>query len=137
MESGVVRAVEPFTGAWVPEEPTPWWNDTAALIVEGASGILVYGEVGPAEVWVRPGDRVQEGQPLAQVQVPVLKRDKGRPTVMLHLERYASLPPTGSCTVSWPLQSPRPDRLLDPTPLLEPLSTRIHVHGSLPWKISS
>lgn len=127
MEDGVVLAVEPFTGAWCPgEDASPWWNDTAIVLVQGASGVLGYGEVTPDSLLVQAGECVCSGQALARIEVPVLKRHKGRPTVMLHLERYAQLyssVSTGSHTLWWPQGTPQPPLLLDPTPLLLPLST--------------
>lgn len=108
LEEGVVVLVEPFTGV---DAGSPWWHDTDAVLVEGASGVLVYGEVAPS---VRPGDKVQAGQPIATVQT-VLKKDKGRPMTMLHFERLA---PGTRQTFWWRLDSPKPEPLLDPTDLL-------------------
>ena len=113
MESGTVVAVEPFTGAHVPPpDSSPWWNDTWAVLVEGPSGVIVYGEILPA---VHPGDAVAAGQPLGIV-IPVLRRDKGRPTTMLHLEWMR---PGARQTVWWRLGQPQPEELRDPAGLME------------------
>ncbi len=44
VERGVVVAVEEFTG---PAAGSPWWLPTRAVLVEGASGVVLYGEVVP------------------------------------------------------------------------------------------
>lgn len=117
VEDGVVVAIEPFTGEWCPEPDTsPWWNNTAVIMVEDSTGVWAYGEVAPDSIRVKVGDRVLVGEELARIDVPVLKTFKGRPMVMLHFERYNNAPPTGaSRTVWWKLGEPKPERLLDPS----------------------
>ena len=111
VEDGVVVAVEKFTG---PEAASPWWNDTEALLVEGASGVVCYGEIAVrGEIAV--GARVQREDCLGCVKT-VLRKDKGRPRTMLHLELYESWVRE---TVWWHLGDPRPAGLLDPTRFLE------------------
>jgi hypothetical protein len=44
VEAGEVVVIEPFTG---PDAASPWWLSTEAVLVEGASGVVVYGEVHP------------------------------------------------------------------------------------------
>lgn len=84
MENGVVVLVEAFTGAHVRKkrDRSPWWHDTWAVLVKGASGVIVYGEVRPC---VATGQRVAAGDVIGHV-IPVLRKFKGRPMVMLHLE---------------------------------------------------
>jgi murein DD-endopeptidase MepM/ murein hydrolase activator NlpD len=106
VEAGVVVAVVPFTG---PHAGTPWWLDTWAVLVEGESGVVVYGEIAP---------HVTVGQTLGAkaivgVVIQVLRHDKGRPTSMLHLEYRIH----GSRSIEgW--YNYRPTDLLDPTALL-------------------
>lgn len=109
VEGGAVVAVEDFTG---PDAGSPWWLPTQAVLVEGASGVVVYGEVAPL---VAPGDRVEAGGPVGAV-LRVLRRDKGRPTAMLHLELMV---PGSRATVWWRLGQDWPAPLLDPTPRLK------------------
>ncbi len=105
VEDGTVVAVIPFTGAIV-DPPMPWWHDTHAVMVEGESGVVLYGEVTPG---VEVGQTVVRGEEVARVK-QVLKKDKGRPMSMLHLELHK----TGSRTwVEW--LDERPDILLDPS----------------------
>lgn len=111
MEDGVVVAIERFTGEHVPGEPSPWWNNTWAVLVEGASGVVVYGEIRPV---VEIGQRLRAGERIGEV-IPVLRTFKGRPMVMLHVEL---LRPGTRKTAVWPRGTCRPRRLLDPTPLL-------------------
>ena len=105
---GVVTAVLPFTG---PEAESPWWNSTSAILVNTIYGTALYGEVSPL---VCVGDRVPSGTVLGRVAT-VLKHDKGKPMSMLHFELYV---PGILEPVWWKLGEPRPQGLLDPTPLL-------------------
>lgn len=105
VEDGIVVAVIKFTGSET-YPPSPWWEDTEAVLVEGESGVVVYGEITATR---EVGDLVQGGSLLGYV-VRVLKEDKGRPTSMLHLELHE---PGTRDAYEW-LES-RPDSLLDPT----------------------
>lgn len=84
---------------------------TYAVFVEGASGVVVYGEISPVVV---VGCIVTVGDVIGTV-IPVLKVDKGRPTSMLHLELRLS-----GCIhdIDWAIDSSTPDGLLDPTKFL-------------------
>lgn len=79
-EDGEVVGIVPFTGEIA---NSPWWNDTRAVLVEGKSGVILYGEIEPVEglTVVRKGDLI--GRVLQ-----VLRVDKGKPTSMLHVELY-------------------------------------------------
>ena len=87
VEAGVVVGREAFTG---PQDNAPWWNDTDCLLIEGASGVICYGEITPA---VKVGVRVNRGSYIGRVK-QVLKDGKERPdimghsTSMLHMEIY-------------------------------------------------
>ena len=113
MEDGVIVKIENFTGPSA-EPPTPWWNDTQAIMVEGSTGVIVYGEVKPLDS-IKVGDKVKAGKIIGKV-VTVLQKDKGLPMTMLHLEVYK---PGTRETVVWNLGESQPDTLLDPTMLLE------------------
>lgn len=113
VQDGEVVAVMPFTG---PAAGLPWWEDTEIVLVEGASGVVAYGEIAPC---VAVGQRVVAGEPVGAVK-RVLRHDKGRPTCMLHLELHA---PGTRTTPEWYLERGRPATLLDPTPHLLPLAT--------------
>jgi hypothetical protein len=116
VEDGVVVNVEPFTG---PAAGSPWWNDTVAVLVEGASGVVGYGEVVPLP-GLEAGRPVRRGEGIGRVAV-VLKEGKERPDIpghsraMLHVELYR---PGTRQAVAWGLDEIRPAGLLDPTPLL-------------------
>lgn len=111
IEDGIVAHIERFTGAHVPDKPSPWWNDTWAVLVVGPSGVVVYGEIRPC---VDIGDIVRAGQRVGTV-IPVLRTFKGRPMVMLHLELLRA---GSAATAIWPRGQSRPSALLDPTDLL-------------------
>lgn len=113
IEQGVVIAVEKFTGE---HADSPWWNDTWAVLVEGDSGVFVYGEI--SEPMLKVGEFVAEGGSIGYV-TPVLKKDKGvTPTSMLHLELHKR--GTGA-TCWWHKGEAMPASLLDPTPILKNL----------------
>lgn len=119
VEAGRVVSVIPFTGA-IAVPPSPFWRDTWAVLVEGASGTVVYGEVD--RVPVKPGDDVDAGTLLGHVR-EVLVKDKvpPRPKSMLHLELHRG---RVDDAWEWPLEGPMPPSLLDPTEML--LSICIH-----------
>jgi len=117
VESGTVVAIEDFTGT---SQQTPWWNDTKCLLVEGASGVVCYGEV-YIPSWVTIGSKVIKNQFIANVK-RVLKEGKERPdieghsTSMLHMEIYKhgiyrAFEETGDNKSDW-------SDLIDPTPFL-------------------
>jgi murein DD-endopeptidase MepM/ murein hydrolase activator NlpD len=116
VEEGVVVAVEDFTG---PKAASPWWNDTQALLVEGSSGVVCYGEVCINE-GISAGVRIEAGQEIGHV-IGVLRAIQARPDIpghscfMLHLELYRH---GTRAAVWWQLDEPRPANLLDPTPYL-------------------
>jgi hypothetical protein len=116
MESGTIVAIVPFTGIMA---ESPWWHDTKAIMVEGDSGVILYGEINPAEN-LTEGDFVFEGDFLGTV-LRVLKKDKGKPVAMLHLECYS---PGTKEPVWWNLKDSKPENLLDPTPLIEHVQSR-------------
>lgn len=108
-ESGTVVAVEEFTG---PGVETPWWNQTWAVLIEGNSGIVVYGEIKP-DPNIEVGRVIYFGDKIGKV-IPVLKTDKGKPMSMLHVELLER-----GQTASAPVWlDEKPVGLLDPTELL-------------------
>jgi len=110
VEAGTVVAIIPFTG---PKAGSDWWHDTDAVLVEGASGVVLYGEITPGGIKV--GDAVERGAVLGHV-VQVLKTDKGRPMSMLHLEFHAA---GTRDAYEWTAETGKPPSLRDPTPFLK------------------
>ena len=110
-ENGVVECIENFTGT---NAGSPWWNDTKAVLIKGQSGIICYGEIKPKQDVIQ-GVFVKRGSLIGNV-VRVLKKDKGRPMSMLHIELYKS---SAKGTVIWNLNSNKPYYLLDPTKKLK------------------
>lgn len=110
VESGEIVAVIPFTGARA-EPPSPWWRETEAVLVEGASGVVVYGEIAPV-VGRRLGYKLQRGEPVGYV-IQVLPKDKGYPLSMLHLELHVA-----GTRNAYDWIDARPLSLVDPTPFL-------------------
>lgn len=106
VEDGTVVAVLPFTGE---HANLPWWENTWVVMVEGETGVVAYGEITAS---VKVGDQLKAGDTVGNV-IRVLKKDKGRPMSMLHLELHVR--GTRSCP-EW--YDERPKTLLDPTPYL-------------------
>ncbi|GBG14482.1 peptidase M23 [Novimethylophilus kurashikiensis] len=108
VEAGEVIAVRQFTG---PELGHDWWLPTYGVWIEGASGVVLYGEIEPH---LAVGQQVMAGERVGTV-LRVLKEDKGRPTSMLHLELRDS---GNTADIEWLDNENRPAGLLDPTPYL-------------------
>ena len=114
VEDGKIVRVEYFTG---PKVDMPWWEETWAVMVEGESGVVVYGEIIPCSDLMGYSPvrtEVKAGDPIGTVK-RVLKVDKGRPMSMLHLElrKHGTIDWSG-----WYEETGRPENLLDPTPYL-------------------
>jgi hypothetical protein len=125
MEDGIVRAVLPFTGEAM---GSPWWKDTFCVMVEGASGVINYGEIHPGP-GIAPRVPVRAGQILGEL-LTVLREDKGRPMTMLHIERYTA--GTDAPLREWSLGIDQPAKLRDPTVLLvQAARTTLPETGSL------
>ena len=107
MEDGVVEHIKPFTGEIA---GSPWWNNTFAVFIKSATGLVVYGEVDPNPA-LKIGDSVKAGDEIALVR-KVLKKYKGNPMSMLHLELYED---SIEDAVSWKPKTKKPKGLLDPT----------------------
>lgn len=112
VEAGTVVGKEHFTGEW---DKSPWWNNTECLLVEGATGVICYGEI-LVPFYISVGSRVEKGQFIGNVK-RVLKEGKERPdieghsTSMLHMELY----PHGTVKASDGFDG---ELLNDPTPFL-------------------
>lgn len=122
VEAGVVVGVEWFTGNKCIDYPSPWWNDAQAVLVEGRSGVVVYGEL---LSHLRIGDTVDVGSKIGNVS-RVLKNFKGRPMEMLHLELHRH---GTRNTFAWDGSS-MPESLLDPTQLIE----EAYLSSCIPYK---
>ena len=111
IEKGIIVNILPFTGEMT---NTPWWNNTWCVLIAGKSGVINYGEILPSTN-LKIGSTIQKGEYVGKV-LTVLKKDKGRPRNMLHLELYTHY--TTKNIHIWNLQEEKPQQLLDPTPLL-------------------
>jgi phosphopantothenoylcysteine decarboxylase len=89
VEDGTVVCIEPFTG---PKDNSPWWNDTDCVLVEGASGVICYGEITPYPS-LKVGTQLKRGWFVGKVK-RVLHEGKERTDIvghkpnMLHVELY-------------------------------------------------
>lgn len=111
VEDSIVVAIEPFTGL---HALSPWWEETFAILAEGDTGVVAYGEISPRPD-LKVGSKFTAGDTVGHV-LRVLKHDKGRPMSMLHLELYLH---GTTKTVEWPAwQNEKPKELRDPTPYL-------------------
>lgn len=115
VESGIVKHIGRFTGKSI---GTGWWNETDAIVIEGASGCVVYGEITVGDLAI--GDRVSIGDCLGVVTAVLPDHKKrtdivGHSTSMLHLELLREF---NGEFVDWGLGEVKPFMLLDPTPML-------------------
>lgn len=83
----------------LPRQPcpgSPWWLDTWCVMIEGASGVVNYGEVTPAEGC----DRFLRLVPAAQLSLPITPPPPSRPSLTLATSRHrltvGSEVPTGA-----------------------------------------
>lgn len=109
---GKVVYVGVFTG-----EPagTPWWETTYCVLVANENVVINYGEI--SEPNLKVGDTLEEGDLIGHLKT-VLRKDKGRPMTMLHLESYTQ--GTDKPIPIWDLGQPKPGVLLNPTQLVLP-----------------
>lgn len=111
IEKGTIVNICNFTGE---KAGSPWWNDTMAVLVEGKSGVILYGEIDvDNDLFV--GKLLFEGDGIGTIKT-VLKKDKGLPMNMLHLELYER-GYKGDGEI-WQLGEIKPEMLLDPRILL-------------------
>lgn len=96
MQDGVIESCDQFTG---PEIGMPWWNTTYQVTVNTGDQSILYGEVYPNFSVVTPNAVICKSEIIGWL-IPVLRRNKGRPMTMLHLELR-------EC-----------DTVIDPTPML-------------------
>jgi murein DD-endopeptidase MepM/ murein hydrolase activator NlpD len=115
IEEGTVVHIENFTGPSA-HPPSPWWMETWSILIEGKSGVLGYCEIKPLP-HIKVGAKIKEGELIANV-IPVLKKDKGNGTTMLHFEHYVA---GTKHHVTWKLDTIKPDELLNSRLLLEKL----------------
>ena len=115
-EDGVVVNCNLFTGPNA-EPPSPWWNETWAVLIEGESGVLGYCELKPM-FYISKNFKIKAGDIIGHI-IPVLKRDKGNGTTMLHFELY--LKGTRD-NMDWWHDEPQPVEMEDPTSLLRKIA---------------
>ena len=116
VEDCEIVAIEIFTGP-NSERPSPWWNETFAVLAEGDLGVLVYGELIPE---VKVGDKLKAGDLIGKI-TPVLKEDKGNGTTMLHFEHYKK---GTKVACEWLLDQEMPENLLNSRILLESILSK-------------
>lgn len=125
VEDGIVVAIDAFFtgGEDTPKNPEgePIWLPTAAVLIEGVSGVLLYGEI-KEEAGLTVGDKVKAGQQLGTILRVLRPKPEGEKyknpansASMLHFERYA---PGTTRAVVWELNQPKPEPLIDPTSVL-------------------
>lgn len=116
VEDGIVVSKGKFTG---PDVGTPWWNTTYYLMIQGNTGVFLYGEI--YEPVLEIGTEVtMEEYPVIGVVKQVLFDDRYREdiphhsTAMLHIELYKH---GTNKPCDWQTYV-KPAELLDPTPFL-------------------
>ena len=115
IEDGKVVKIDNFTGSnAIP--PSPWWNNTFSILIEGLSGVLGYCEILPHK-HIYVGLKVMEAESLGII-IPVLKRNKGNGTSMLHLEHYSH---NTIEHVEWLIGKEKPINLINPREIISNL----------------
>lgn len=108
VEDGIVIDIKNFTGESVGSH---WWNETQMIFIKHKNFCLNYGEI-IVNKNIKIGDEINCGQHLGNVKT-VLKKNKGRPMTMLHIEMYEKNIKTS--VDSWNLNNQKPIGLIDPT----------------------
>ena len=126
---GVVVKIGNFTGNNAEPTPSPWWNDTQYIIVKHNMRygqleqiFVLYGEI-EVDKGIKEGDTLTEGSFIGNI-VEVLKKDKGRPTSMLHVEIYDECP---NAPAVWHLNEAHPSNLYNPFLFLTMCQVKNHV----------
>lgn len=88
----------------------------SGTVVEGDTGVVVYGELFQGSTNLQLGAPVSRGEYVGGVK-RVLRHDKGKPLSMLHFMLLKHGFKDGDIP-SWTLGESKPDGLLDPTALL-------------------
>ena len=113
VEDGEVMDIRHWTGV---KANCDWWFDTESVAIEGVSGLVVYGEIIPDKK-IHIGMKIVAGDLIGCVK-RVLKKDKGRPTSMLHLELRK---PGFFRNIDKNWDENLPNGIKDPTPYLKKL----------------
>lgn len=106
IRDGIVVNIEDFTGV-DSNPPTPWWYDTQSILIEDSTNVICYGEISVNNLKI--GDIIRKGDVIGYIK-QVLKKDKGLPMCMLHVELYEK---GIKESVVWNLNEPIPKGLLD------------------------
>ncbi len=112
LEDCRVVDVSYFTGPNA-NPPCDWWEETWSVTVQNnhSNNYLLYGEIAPS---VFKDHFVKAGGLIGYIK-RVLKRDKGKPPSMLHIEMYSRIQEEHPY---WKLGDGCPAGLLDPTDYL-------------------
>jgi len=124
VQDSIILNIIPFTGE---HARSPWWENTWAVLALGSSGTICYGEITPHPT-LTIGQSLVAGQLIGKVK-SVLKKDKGRPMSMLHLEAYrgSSIKPICLDHINGQVADISKTQLYDPTQnLLDSLSQISH-----------
>lgn len=112
VEAGTIVAIVNFSKKG---KTKPWINTSRALLIEGDSGVVCYGNVKPNSK-LKVGSFVSKGQVVGKV-IPIYKNKKNR-VCKLKLEWYTHGTRRRS---SWNFNKDIPGNLLNPTHMLLPL----------------
>lgn len=108
--SGYCLGIIKFTGESV---GSPWWNETEAIIIDGGDELWLFGELVISDK-VRVGDWINEGDLIGCVTC-VLKKDKGRPKSMVHIQCHEKNTGETQWREAWNINEKKPWHLKNPT----------------------
>ncbi len=106
VEDGSVVGIRDFSK----RSKSPGNNRSRVILIEGASGVCVYGNVRERKR-LKVGDRVKAGEIIGKVYQPNKKRRR-KNECMLHFELYTK---GTRKRVTWSYNFPKPPQLLDPS----------------------
>ena len=118
VEDGIVTSITNFSRDYTNKKP--WINMTKVILVEGESGLIVYGNIKPKK-GLRVGDLLDIGDEIGKV-MPVYKKHNKTTTAKCKLKIEWYKPGTIK-RLSWRYDGYKPSSLLDPTPMLISLLT--------------
>lgn len=108
---GQIVSVFQLTGAAVGSD---WWEDSWACMIQSDSYYWMLGELSFETIIVHPGENIRKGQFIGCVG-KVLKKDKGRPQTMLHLQCHTLNSQQDDWAALWSDYKQKPNGLIDPT----------------------
>jgi hypothetical protein len=124
IEDGLIVGVTPLSGG---ATRNAYWHDMEAVLVQGKSGLLVYGELAPLK-GLAPAQKVKAGELLGHIYPKgyhyknTNRKDEDEDHRFFHLELHH---PEIRLPTKWLVDQPKPETLHDPTPFLMEIARKL------------